>query len=51
LLGHAAAWYAVWLTPLAAVLLALLAVAMFRRGMYHYACIGSSRYRDMGHRG
>jgi hypothetical protein len=41
----------VWLTPLAAVLLALLAVAMFRRGMYHYACIGSSRYRDMGHRG
>ena len=51
LLGHAAAWYAVWITPLAAVLSALLAVTMFRRGMHHYAYIGSSRYRDMGHRG
>jgi ABC-2 type transport system permease protein len=51
LLGHATAWYAVWITPLAAVLSALLAVAMFRRGMHHYECIGSSRYRDMGHRG
>jgi len=51
LLGHATAWYAAWTTPLAAVLCALLAVAMFRRGMHHYACIGSSRYRDMGHRG
>ena len=51
LLGHAPAWYAVWTTPLAAVLFALLAVAMFQRGMHHYECTGSSRYRDMGHRG
>ena len=51
LLGLAPAWYAVWVTPLAAVLLALLALAMFRRGMQHYARIGSGRYRDMGHRG
>jgi ABC-2 type transport system permease protein len=51
LLGHTPVWYAVWITPLAAVLLALLTLAMFRQGMYHYACTGSSRYRDMGHRG
>jgi len=51
LLGHTAAWYAVWTTPLAAVLLALLAVAMFQRGMHHYECVGASRYRGMGHRG
>ena len=51
LLGHVPAWYAVWTTPLAAVLFALLAVAMFRRGMHHYECVGSSRYRGMGHRG
>jgi ABC-2 type transport system permease protein len=51
LLGHAPVWYAVWTTPLAAVLCALLAVAMFRRGMHYYESIGSSRYRDMGHRG
>ena len=51
LLGHAPAWYAVWTTPLAAALFALLAVTMFRRGMHHYECVGSSRYRDMGHRG
>jgi ABC-2 type transport system permease protein len=51
LLGLAPVWYTVWITPLMAVLLALLAIAMFRRGMHHYERIGSSRYRDMGHRG
>lgn len=51
LLGLAPRWYAVWVTPLAAIILALLAIAMFRRGMHHYERIGSSRYRDMGHRG
>jgi ABC-2 type transport system permease protein len=51
LLGLAPAWPGVWVTPVAAVLFVLLAMAMFRRGMQHYEDTGSSRYRDMGHRG
>lgn len=51
LLGLQPAWQAVWVTPLAALLCGLLALAMFRRGMQHYERTGSSRYRDLGHRG
>lgn len=38
------------LTPLVAVAVALVAAAIFRRGLRHYARTGSSRYSDFGHR-
>jgi ABC-2 type transport system permease protein len=40
-----------WLTPLAATLLALLAAAVFQRGLARYERTGSQRYSDFGHRG
>jgi ABC-2 type transport system permease protein len=39
------------LTPLAALLLAALAVAAFRKGLKQYERTGSQRYSDFGHRG
>lgn len=37
-------------TPVAASLLAALAIAVFRKGMKQYERTGSQRYRDFGHR-
>ena len=40
-----------WHTPLAALLLALVAGIVFKKGMKHYAQTGSQRYIAWGHRG
>ena len=40
-----------WHTPLAALLLALAAAVVFKKGMEHYAQTGSQRYLGWGHRG
>ena len=40
-----------WHTPLAALLLALVAAIVFKKGMKHYAQTGSQRYIAWGHRG
>jgi len=40
-----------WVTPLAALLFAGLAVWVFKRGLKHYLQVGSRRYLNMGHRG
>ena len=40
-----------WHTPLAALLLTLAAVNVFKKGMEHYAETGSQRYIAWGHRG
>ncbi len=50
LLGLNATPAAFWGTPIAAIAMAALAALAFRRGLRHYARIGSSRYLDMGHR-
>ncbi len=39
-----------WSTPLAALLFATLATAIFLRGKAHYARTGAQRYNDFGHR-
>jgi viologen exporter family transport system permease protein len=39
-----------WLTPLVALLLALLAAGVFHKGMQHYARTGSQNYSGFGHR-
>ena len=49
LLGIAAPHF--WHTPLAALLLALAAGFVFKKGMHHYAQTGSQRYLGWGHRG
>lgn len=41
---------ALWDTPGAAVLAAVIAVTLFSQGMRHYASTGSQRYSDFGHR-
>ena len=41
---------AVWLTPLAALLLGGVALLGFRRGLARYGRTGSSRYLSLGHR-
>jgi ABC-2 type transport system permease protein len=40
-----------WLTPLVALLLALLATGVFYKGMQRYARTGSQHYSGFGHRG
>ncbi|MFL5800655.1 MAG: ABC-2 family transporter protein [Roseiflexaceae bacterium] len=40
-----------WLTPLVALLLALLAAGVFYKGMQRYARTGSQHYSGFGHRG
>jgi ABC-2 type transport system permease protein len=50
LLGLDAAPYAVWVTPLAAIVASALAAALFRRGLHHYGRTGSQRYLPLGHR-
>ena len=40
-----------WHTPLAALLLALVAGIVFKKGLNHYAQTGSQRYIGWGHRG
>jgi ABC-2 type transport system permease protein len=47
-LDHAA--YAVFVTPVAAVILTLLAAGIFRRGLREYGRTGSQRYLSLGHR-
>lgn len=42
--------YAVYITPLAAVVFAALAVVVFRKGLAEYARTGSQRYLALGHR-
>lgn len=39
-----------WWTPLVAVACLLLAGCLFSRGLRYYACTGSQRYSDRGHR-
>ncbi len=39
-----------WLTPVFSIILALLTVFVFRKGLKRYAHIGSGRYSDWGHR-
>ncbi len=48
--GGPAAGLSAAVTPLAAVLFALLAAWLFRRGMHHYARTGSQRYLPWGFR-
>jgi ABC-2 type transport system permease protein len=38
------------LSPVVALVAALVAIAIFRKGLRHYARTGSSRYTDFGHR-
>jgi ABC-2 type transport system permease protein len=40
----------VWLTPMAAIALGALALAIFRVGLHSYRQTGSRRYSDIGHR-
>ena len=49
LLGIAPPEY--WHTPLAALVVSLVAAFVFRRGLKHYAGTGSQRYVGWGHRG
>jgi len=51
LLGVDQLTWAVWVTPLAALLLAALAAFIFQKGMHRYARTGSQRYSGFGHRG
>lgn len=41
---------AMWVTPLAALLICSLAVFIFRKGLEHYGHTGSQRYSSFGHR-
>lgn len=50
LLGLAINPAALWATPAAALLFALLAAAIFNKGLVHYGRTGSSRYGSLGHR-
>jgi ABC-2 type transport system permease protein len=50
LLGLDPAPFAALVTPLAALLFALLAAWLFRQGLRRYARVGSSRYSDFGFR-
>jgi ABC-2 type transport system permease protein len=50
LLGLEGSRFAVAATPMAALLMAALATAAFRKGLRHYARTGSQRYSDFGHR-
>lgn len=50
LLGLDPAPYAVYVTPLAAVAFAAVAVVVFRKGLAEYARTGSQRYLALGHR-
>jgi ABC-2 type transport system permease protein len=50
LLGIDRSGWSSGVTPLAAVLLAALAIAVFRQGMKAYARTGSQRYSSFGHR-
>jgi ABC-2 type transport system permease protein len=50
LLGVESSPFDVAVTPLAAVLLAALALVVFRKGVHHYGRTGSQRYSDFGHR-
>lgn len=51
LLGIDPAPYAAWITPCVALLIALVAIFVFRKGMHHYERTGSQRYSNLGHRG
>ena len=51
LLGLGASPADLWITPLAALLFVLAAIALFLKGMQHYERIGSQRYSSFGHRG
>jgi ABC-2 type transport system permease protein len=51
LLGIDQAPWAVWGTPLAALLLAAITAFLFQKGIQHYARTGSQRYSSLGHRG
>lgn len=50
LLGLDVSAVAPWVTPCAGVVLALLALAAFWKGIRHYERTGSRRYTDFGHR-
>ncbi len=50
LLGIDRSPYAVGITPLAAIVIATLTLAVFHRGMKHYGRVGSQRYLSFGHR-
>jgi len=51
LLGIDQASWSIWVTPLAALLLASSAAWVFHKGMQRYARTGSQRYSGFGHRG
>lgn len=51
LLGLERAPFAPFLTPFAALLLAVFAAWVFGQGRRHYGRVGSQRYSDRGHRG
>ncbi len=50
LLGLDSQSHALVMTPLAALVLAAVALGFFRKGMKHYGRTGSQRYLSMGHR-
>ena len=51
LLGLDESAWAVWATPLAALLFAFATRIVFSKGMRHYGRTGSQRYSSLGHRG
>jgi ABC-2 type transport system permease protein len=51
LLGLESEAWGMWMTPLAALLLGALSMAIFTKGMQRYARTGSQRYSGFGHRG
>jgi ABC-2 type transport system permease protein len=50
LLGIDSTPYAGWITPLAALVLGMLTLLIFRKGLHSYEHTGSQRYTSFGHR-
>jgi ABC-2 type transport system permease protein len=51
LLGLDRSPWAGWITPLAAIVIAMVTMWIFRKGLRHYGRTGSQRYSGLGHRG
>lgn len=43
-------WWAVWVSPLFAILFGVVTIHVFKRGLKRYAQLGIARYSDFGHR-
>jgi len=51
LLGLDPSRWSSWMTPLAALIFALVTSWIFQKGMHYYGRTGSQRYSSLGHRG